>query len=259
MPDSWNTGLICPIYKKGDKMICENYRGITLLSVVNKIFSNVLYKRLKVYTEEIFDEFQGGFQQNRGTIDQICIIRQIMEKFYEHDTVLHFLFIDYKQAFDSIDRFQLYTILRELGIPDKLVKLVKMTMSNTRAKIKINNNVTRTITYGSGVKQGDGLSAVLFNCALHKVMTKIDLNGNIFFKSTQICAYADDIVIIARDIPSLKSAYKEMEQEVRKVDLIVNEDKTKYMKLNSSEVLRTPQEIIIGERKFEEVWDGVKQ
>ena len=104
MSDDWKIGVIVPLYKKGDKMKCENYRGIALLNVAYKILSSIMQKRLKEYSEEILGEYQCGFRAQRGTMDQIFVVRQILEKFYAHDIDLHLLFIDSKSAFDSINQ-----------------------------------------------------------------------------------------------------------------------------------------------------------
>jgi sorting nexin-29 len=64
MPTQRKTGLIYPIHKKGDKMLCENYRGITLLNVVYKILSTVLLKQINIYAEEIMGECQCGFRSD---------------------------------------------------------------------------------------------------------------------------------------------------------------------------------------------------
>jgi hypothetical protein len=85
-------------------MKCENYRGITLLNVAYKILSSIILERLKEYSEEILGEYQCGFTPQRRTMDQIFIVRQILEKFYAHDIDLHLLLIDFKKAFDSISQ-----------------------------------------------------------------------------------------------------------------------------------------------------------
>jgi sorting nexin-29 len=126
MPESWKMGVICPIFKKGDKLACENYRGITLLNVVYKVLSSVMNERMKRYSEDLLEEYQCGFRLQRSTTDQIFIIRQVMEKFYEHECDLYMLFIDFRQAFDSIRREELYTALKEMKIPGKLIILVQL-------------------------------------------------------------------------------------------------------------------------------------
>ena len=95
MPDDWKMGLIVPIFKKGEKIKCENYRGTVLLNVTYKIVSSIILERMKQYSEEIMGEYQCGFRPQRRTTDQIFVVRQILEKFYTHDIDLHLLFIDF--------------------------------------------------------------------------------------------------------------------------------------------------------------------
>jgi hypothetical protein len=79
LPQQWKESIIVPIYKKGDKH-CNNYRGISLLSTVYKILSNIFLARLIPYVIEVIGDHQCGFRRNRSTMDQIFYIRQILEK-----------------------------------------------------------------------------------------------------------------------------------------------------------------------------------
>jgi hypothetical protein len=80
LPQQWKESIIVPIYKKGDKTDCNNYRGISLLSTAYKILSNILLATLTPYVNEIIGDHQCGFRRNRSNTDQIFYIRQILEK-----------------------------------------------------------------------------------------------------------------------------------------------------------------------------------
>jgi len=85
-----------------------------------------------------------------------------------------------------------------MGIPQKLIRLTRMTMCQTKARVKIDNQLGVPFEYDKGVKQGDGLSTSLFILALHNAVQEIDKRSTIYTKSSQICAYADDVIIVTR-------------------------------------------------------------
>jgi sorting nexin-29 len=102
IPQEWKYGVINPIHKKGDTVLCENYRAITLLCTAYKILANVLYSRLRPYAEEIIGEYQGVFRSGRSTTDQIFTMRQILKNCWEQNIETHHLFVDFKSAYDSV-------------------------------------------------------------------------------------------------------------------------------------------------------------
>lgn len=118
MPEKWTTGVLCPIHKKGAKTDCNNYRGIMLLNTAYKVLTSILNGRLKELTEHKIGEYQCGFRKDKGTADQIFVMRQIMEKCNEHDIDLHILYIDFQQAFD-LQRHKVEEALEDLEVPKK--------------------------------------------------------------------------------------------------------------------------------------------
>jgi hypothetical protein len=112
-----------------------------LLNTGYKILTSIINDRIKNYTEDIIGEYQCGFRANRSTIDQLFVMRQIIEKNYEYGVDMHILFVDYKQAFDSINRKKMIQALEYFVIPPKLINLVKMTLDQTTAKVKIEQQI----------------------------------------------------------------------------------------------------------------------
>lgn len=101
-------------------------------------------------------------------------------------------------------------VLPTMGIPTKLVRLTRMSFTDYRGKVTIQNKISEDFGIDTGLKQGDVLSTLLFNIALQKVIGDLD-RGNIIYKSTQICAYADDIVLISRSKLQLEELFLELE------------------------------------------------
>ena len=142
-----------PIYKKGDKTDCNNYRGISLLPTTYKILSNILLWRLPPYAEEIIGDHQCGFRCNRSTTDHLYCIRQMLEKKWEYSEAVHQLLnIDFKKAYDSVRREVLYNILTEFGIPKKLIRLIKMCLTETYSRVQVGKNLSDMFSIRNGLK-----------------------------------------------------------------------------------------------------------
>ena len=126
VPTQWKKGLICKIPKKGNLQECNNWRGITLLPIASKVFSRILINRIQAGVDSTLRKEQAGFRKSRGTVDQIFIIRNILEQVNEWNATMYIHFVDFKKAFDSIHRDSLWIIMRQYGVPQKLIKMVKI-------------------------------------------------------------------------------------------------------------------------------------
>jgi len=129
----------------------------------------------------------------------------------------HHLFIDFKTVYDKVNRNQLYKAMLELGIPPKLVRLTQATVEGTTAKVKIKNELSESFHIRNGLRQGDALACILFNITLEKTIHKANISqrGNIFYKSVQILAYANDIDIISRSLKSLQEVTIALDRAAR--------------------------------------------
>eukprot|EP00106_Octopus_bimaculoides_P016855 XP_014784297.1 PREDICTED: uncharacterized protein LOC106879306 [Octopus bimaculoides] len=125
IPQDLKDAVIVTIFKKGDRSLCGNYRGISLLSIAGKIIARILLQRFQVVAESVFPESQCGFRKSRGTIDMIFCARQIQEKSQEQQKPVFFIFCNLEKAFDSVPREVMWDILHRYSCPGGFISLIK--------------------------------------------------------------------------------------------------------------------------------------
>jgi len=144
---------------------------------------------------------------------------------------VHQLFIDFKKAYDSVRREALYNILIEFGIPKKLVRLIKMCLTETYSRVRVVKNLSEMFPIRNGLKQGDALSPLLFNFASEYAIKRVQVNkdGLTLNGTHQILAYADDVNILGGSVHTVKENAEALVVPTKEIRLEVNADKTKYM------------------------------
>ena len=130
----------------------------------------ILQARLQQYMNRELPDVQAGFRKGRGTRDQIANICLIMEKAREFQKNIYFCFIDYAKAFDCVDHNKLWTILKEMGIPDHLTCLLRNLYAGQEATVRTGHGATDWFQIGKGVRQGCILSACLLNLYAEYIM-----------------------------------------------------------------------------------------
>jgi hypothetical protein len=152
-----------------------------------------------------------------------------------------------------MNRAELVEIMKEFGIPMKLVRLVKMNLANTNSKVKIQGKLSPSFETTIGLRQGDSLSTLLFNLCMEKIIRNIRINpgGTIFNRTRKCLAYADDIVILGRSEGNIKRTLEEMAATTLQIGLQMNDIKTKYVinRYYGNKV----KEIELMEKKYEKV------
>ncbi|VDP49263.1 unnamed protein product [Schistosoma curassoni] len=158
----WKESHFIKIPKKGDVSKCENYRGITLLSIPGKFFNRVLLNRVKDAVDVRLREQQAGFGKDRSCTYQTATLWIITEQSIEWNSALYINFIDYEKAFDSVDGRTLWKLLRHYGVPEKIVNIIRNSYDGLQCKVVHEEQLTDAFQVRIGVRQGCLLSPFLF-------------------------------------------------------------------------------------------------
>ena len=193
-----------------------------------KILPNILLSKLTPYAEESIGDNQCGFRHNRSTNHHILCICEIQKTKWEYNEAVHQLFIDFKKAYDSFRREVLYNILIEFGIPMKLVRLIKMCLTEMYSRVQVGKNLSDMFTIRNGLKQGDALSPLLFNFALeYAIRVPVNQDGMKLNGTHQLLVYADDGNILGVSIHIIKENAEPLVVVSMEIGLEVNAHKTK--------------------------------
>ena len=246
-PKEWAHGYIIPIHKKGEKDNPENYRGITLLSCLGKVFTSALNKRLLTYAEanNILQPEQAGFRENFRTSDNIFVLKTLLDKYVrgrpkKKENFLFTCFVDLRKAFDKIDRNKLFTKLSEKGIVGKFLSVIKSIYSKDKSCVRNGNEVSESFNCKVGIKQGCILSPTLFNIYMHDFPKSLNETADKDVpRLDQDCPvnsllYADDIILTSTSANGLQLKLDLLNHYCQVNNLEVSKEKTKVMIFNSN-------------------------
>lgn len=238
--DAFKSTLFLPLHKKGDVNVAANYRGIGNMNAIPKTFMGIMFNRLNewVTRNRILNEFQAGFRKQYSTTDDLynlfCIVNL---KSLEGKCVYGF-FVDFKAAFDSIDRQALFYKLTNMGISSKFLALLRRLYSNTNAKVWSNGDLSEEFNMKMGVKQGCLLSPLLFTLMLNDLPDCVGGGVNVGHLKVGMLMYADDIIMLAESRDTLQLMINRLQRYCQLWNLTVNLLKSQIMVFNRSG--RTP-------------------
>ena len=229
----WVIAYIVPIYKSGSKSDPANYRGVSLLSCMGKLFLSIINNRLLTYAADknILSSSQLGFRKGNRTSDAHIIIHNLINKYcHKYNSKIYSCFIDLSKAFDTVPRDILLQKLLNQGIKGKLFNIIRSIYSNDMACIKMNNQCTKSFVVNQGVRQGCVLSPLLFNLFLADLPKRLNLVqeklkvDNIELNSL---LWADDIVLFSKNEEKLTEMINVLESYCKENKLTINEKKNK--------------------------------
>ncbi len=236
-PSAWNVAYQVPIYKKGDPLDCNNYRGISIASCLGKAFNGILCQRLSNYVEDRgkISSTQAAFRKNYSTIDHIYTLKSIVNKYVlRQKSKLYCCFVDFRKAYDSVWRDGLMLKLRRLGIGGNFYQTIKHMYSTTSSSVKLRTGTTPVFPITVGIKQGDNLSPVLFNLFIDDIGENVaDFNSSdcVMLNNTKIPSliYADDLLLLSKSPIVMQRSLNKLENYCTQWNLKINVDKTKIV------------------------------
>jgi hypothetical protein len=255
VPQVWIDAILVSLHKgKGTTDTCGNFRGISLLVHVGKIFTRLLLNRLITYIcPRIIPESQCGFRSGRGTIDMIFAARQIQEKCIEQRVDLYQVFIDLTKAFDTINRDALWRILAKLGCPPGFVDKFRQLHDNMKAWVNVNGSLSEPVNVDNGVKQGDipapTLFSIYFSVVLCSAFENCDLGIYVRYRTTgklfnirrfdsktktfvsliRDLLYADDCDLVTHSEADMQTLMNLLSSACKTFGLTISLEKTKVM------------------------------
>lgn len=231
IPEDWTKTTIILLHKKGDKDDIGNYRPISLMSNIYKVFSKIILKRITNTLDENQPKEQAGFRSKFSTIDHIHTLRQILQKYREYNKTYYIGFVDFNKAFDTLEHEYIWDALRRQGIQEKYIQTIKNVYTASTAQVKL-ESMGNEFPIRRGVRQGDPISPKLFSAVLEMIFRNLDWTDkglNINGENLSHLRFADDLILFSEDARTLEIMLQQLCDESAKAGLTMNLTKTKIM------------------------------
>lgn len=237
VPPSWCIGLIHPIFKAGDKDDPGNYRGITVVVILSKLYAMVLEARATAWAEQSKSRAKGqaGFRKDFRTTDQLFIIRTLLQQAAHEKRRPYCCFVDFKKAFDLVPRDFLWNVLKRRGMSGRVLASLQSMYAADKACVFTKDGPSDLFDCSIGVKQGCPLSPLLFSLYLDELETLLEeASGEtdcprLAELLIAILLFADDIALFSYTTKGLQHQLDILQAICSERGLKVNVQKTKTM------------------------------
>ena len=231
-PDNLKKGEVIPIYKKNDPLKKDNYRPVTLLSHLSKVFERIMHKQIYAFMENKLSKYLTGFRKNHGTQHSLASMLENWKNALDKGEYVCALFMDLSKAFDTINHDLMLAKLEAYGFSNNSLQFMHNYLKNRKQRVQLNNSFSKMGKVKVGVPQGSIIGPLLFN---------IFINDFIYFiEHCNISNYADDNTMygIGKDKETTKFLLDLDFQTVAKWfyanAMVLNPEKCHYMCLGSN-------------------------
>ena len=238
-PSQWKQTVLVVIFKDGDAQLPKNYRPISIIPIIYKLFSRLLLARVRPILDAAQSRDQAGFRSGFSVEDHLFTTTLLFEKSQEWQASFWCATLDFKKAFDTVHHSKLWDSLRQQGLPECYVALLARLYASQTAQVNIGGILSREFGICRGVRQGDPISPTLFNAALEAIMVVckakwqclgygLDVADKLGEYLTNL-RFADDVILFASSLAELHRMLADVIQEARSFGLELHPDKTKIL------------------------------
>ena len=262
-PVEWCKAVIVPILKKGNDSDPDNYRGISLLSVISKTFSAILNKRLYAWCEKenTLSFEQAAFRKSFSTTDHIFTLTTIIQNRLHNKMggKVYACFVDYHKAYDHVNRSSLWEVMTETGVSSMMISMFKTMYCSVLSCVRWNGTMSGMFNCPNGLRQGCLCSPLSFALLIGKVADFVRTNGKHGFQlipgGPEIfqLLFADDIVLLSSTPQGLQNQINNLAKASQSLGLTINMEKTKTMVFRKGGFLGTKEKWYFYKQQLETV------
>ena len=191
IPQQWKLGEVVPVYKNNCGLNKSNYRPLTILPSLSKVFERLMHDRVSPHFENIFYKYVFAYRKHHGCDATLLSLTEQWKKELDNHKIIGLVSMDLSKAFDTLPHELIVKKLRRYGADDKTTELFKAYLSNCRQRVKIGNSYSTWQDITAGIPQGSILGPVLFNIFMNDLVYVV--------KQSSLSAYTDDTQIFYAD------------------------------------------------------------
>ena len=237
-PTEWCKAILVPVHKSGSRSDESNYRGISIVPCISKVFTGILNDRLSKWAEsnQKLYETQAGFREGRSTIDHLFTFQAMVQKYLSKKCGRFYcVYVDFSKAFDRVPHSYLFARLLKNGIHGNLINVLKSMYSKLESCVSTPQGLTAFFDCLIGTRQGCMLSPLMFVLYLNQFIEMCNVNGcqGVFndeeFPNVFLLLYADDMIQCADMVNRLQQQLNVLSEYCNLSCMKVNLKKTKIM------------------------------
>ena len=194
VPDIWKKANVIPIFKKGDKTIADNYRPISILPAISKVFERIIFKHVYNYIHQnnLLTKHQSGFKPKDSTVNQLSYLYHTFSEALDNKKDIRIVFCDISKAFDRAWHKGILFKLEKMGISGNTLALFKDYLTGRLQRVTIKGQSSEWGHIEAGVPQGSVLGPLLFLIYINDIVEEIDCDIKIFADDTILYISSND-------------------------------------------------------------------